>query len=88
MDAICRSGGPHFGSLLQLHMSDGEIAASGAPAWQRAIGSTVCHTPDVPCSDVPEISFAGLMPLNNALIFNANTNHGDALRPNLAVGTK
>jgi hypothetical protein len=29
--------GPHFGSLLQLNMSDGEIAASGAPAWQRTI---------------------------------------------------
>lgn len=29
--------GPHFGSLMQLNMSNGEIVASGASAWQRTI---------------------------------------------------
>jgi hypothetical protein len=32
-----RGAGPHLGSLMQLDMSNAEIAASGAPAWQRAI---------------------------------------------------
>jgi len=38
-DAICGAGGagPHFGSLLQLNMSEAEISATGAPRWQRAI---------------------------------------------------
>jgi hypothetical protein len=38
-DAVCgaRGPGPHLGSLIQLNMSDAEIASSGAPAWQRAI---------------------------------------------------
>jgi hypothetical protein len=38
-DLVCpQSGrGPHFGSLLQLNMSDAEIAATGAPSWQQAI---------------------------------------------------
>jgi hypothetical protein len=44
-DAICRAGemGPHFGSLLQLHMSDAEITATRAPAWQRAIMTAMAH---------------------------------------------
>jgi hypothetical protein len=44
-DAVCeaRGTGPHFGSLLQLNMSDGEIAASGAPAWQRALMTAMAH---------------------------------------------
>lgn len=29
--------GPHLGSLVQLDMSNGEIAASGAAAWQQTI---------------------------------------------------
>ena len=37
-DDICPGGqGPHFGSLLQLNMSAAEIAATHAPAWQRAV---------------------------------------------------
>ena len=38
-DAICpyEKPGPHFGSLLQLNMTDAEIAASGAPSWQQTI---------------------------------------------------
>jgi len=44
-DAVCPGGhrGPHFGSLLQLNMSDGEIAASGAPSWQRTIMTAMAH---------------------------------------------
>jgi hypothetical protein len=37
-DLICGgSPAPHLGSLLQLNMSAAEIAASRAPAWQRAV---------------------------------------------------
>ncbi len=38
-DLLCRHGrrGPHIGNLLQLNMSEAEIAATGAPAWQRTI---------------------------------------------------
>jgi hypothetical protein len=38
-DAICREEkpGPRFASLLQLNMTEEEIAASGAPSWQRTI---------------------------------------------------
>jgi hypothetical protein len=38
-DVVCpnNGAGPHFASLLQLNMSDGEIAATHAPAWQRTI---------------------------------------------------
>jgi len=38
-DTICSAGGagPHFGSLLQLNMSQAAIAASGAPRWERTI---------------------------------------------------
>jgi hypothetical protein len=40
----------------------------------------VCKTPDVPCSDIPAILFAGLMPLTNPTYF--DTANGYALRPN------
>jgi hypothetical protein len=38
-DALCPRGdpGPHFGTLLQLAMSSAQIAASHAPAWERAV---------------------------------------------------
>ncbi len=36
-DSICRAPVPHFGSLLQLDMSEAEIAATHAPAWEQAI---------------------------------------------------
>jgi hypothetical protein len=38
-DAVCpnHGSGPHFASLLQLNMSDAEIAAAHAPRWQRAV---------------------------------------------------
>jgi hypothetical protein len=43
-DLLCGAGaGPHLGSLIQLAMSDGEIAASHAPAWQRAIMRAMSH---------------------------------------------
>jgi hypothetical protein len=52
-------------------------------ASSQARESRVCETPVVPCKDVPEILFAGLMPLNNASYFNAVT--GYAVRPNRPV---
>jgi hypothetical protein len=44
-DAVCEAhgAGPHFGSLLQLNMSDSQIAASGAPRWQRTIMTAMAH---------------------------------------------
>ena len=44
-DAVCsgRRRGPHFGSLLQLNMSDAEIASSGAPSWQLTIMTAMAH---------------------------------------------
>jgi hypothetical protein len=44
-DSTCpRSGaGPHFASLLQLNMSDAQIAATHAPRWQRAIMTAMAH---------------------------------------------
>lgn len=38
-DLVCPSNGagPHFGSLLQLNMSEAEIGATHAPSWQQAI---------------------------------------------------
>jgi hypothetical protein len=44
-DSTCAGGraGPHFSSLLQLNMSDAEIAATGAPSWQRAIMKAMAH---------------------------------------------
>lgn len=44
-DTVCEAhgSGPHIGSLLQLNMSDAEIAASGAPPWQRTIMTAMAH---------------------------------------------
>jgi hypothetical protein len=44
-DAVCggTGAGPHFGSLIQLNMSDAEIIATRAPAWQRAIMGAMAH---------------------------------------------
>jgi hypothetical protein len=44
-DAVCEGhgAGPHFGSLLQLNMSDAEITSSGAPPWQRTIMTAMAH---------------------------------------------
>jgi hypothetical protein len=44
-DAVCDGGrsGPHLGSLLQLNMSDPQIAATRAPAWQQAIMRAMSH---------------------------------------------
>ena len=38
-DTLCGRGtaGPHFGNLIQLDMSEAEIAATGAPSWQQTI---------------------------------------------------
>jgi hypothetical protein len=44
-DLVCprRGAGPRLGSLLQLDMSDGEIGATRAPAWQQAIMRAMAH---------------------------------------------
>ncbi len=44
-DLVCpgRGAGPHLGSLLQLDMSDAEIAASRAPVWQQALMRAMAH---------------------------------------------
>jgi hypothetical protein len=44
-DAVCpyEKPGPHFGTLLQLNMTDAEIAASGAPSWQQTIMNAMAH---------------------------------------------
>jgi hypothetical protein len=44
-DMVCPNGGagPHLGSLLQLNMSDAQLAASHAPAWQRAVLTAMAH---------------------------------------------
>jgi hypothetical protein len=43
-NVLCPGGaGPHFGTLLQLNMSDAAIARSGAPRWQRAIMLAMAH---------------------------------------------
>lgn len=44
-DSVCsgRGAGPHLASLLQLNMSDAEIAATKAPVWQRAIMNAMAH---------------------------------------------
>jgi hypothetical protein len=44
-DLVCANhgAGPHFASLLQLNMSDAEIAATGAPRWQQAVMRAMAH---------------------------------------------
>jgi hypothetical protein len=44
-DSICRRhrAGPHLSNLLQLNMSEAEIAATGAPPWQRTIMQAMAH---------------------------------------------
>jgi hypothetical protein len=59
-DMICpRGAGPHFGSLLQLDMSAAEIAATHAPAWQRAVMTAMArygvYVVDTNGSDDPEM---------------------------------
>lgn len=42
-DPSLRSSAPQMGTLLQLHMTDREIAAIGAPPWQQAIMTAMAH---------------------------------------------
>jgi len=37
------SGAPAIGQLFQLNMTDAQIAASGAPAWQQTIMTALAH---------------------------------------------
>lgn len=60
-DMVCPGGtGPHLGSLLQLNMSAAEIAASRAPAWQRAVMTAMArygvYVVDTNGSNDPEMS--------------------------------
>jgi len=52
-------------------------------ASSSALESHLCDTPNVPCKDVPELLFAGLMPLTDPAYFNAI--EGYALRPNRPI---
>jgi hypothetical protein len=38
-----KGDGPPYGSLLQLNMTDAQIASSGAPAWEQTIMKTLAH---------------------------------------------
>jgi hypothetical protein len=44
-DSVCLNErpGPHFASLLQLNMTDAEIAATKAPGWQQTIMKAMAH---------------------------------------------
>jgi hypothetical protein len=42
-DSQSSSDAPHMGTLLQLQMSDAQIAATGAPQWQQAIMRAMSH---------------------------------------------
>jgi hypothetical protein len=59
------------------HIRDVTLVASSAARESR-----LCDTPVVPCKDVPELLFAGLMPLTNPAYFDASATQGYALRPN------
>ena len=52
-------------------------------ASASALESHLCDSPNVPCKDVPEILFAGLMPLTDPAYFDAS--QGYALRPNRPI---
>jgi len=38
-----KGDGPPYGSLFKLNMSDAEIAASGAPSWEKTIMTALAH---------------------------------------------
>ena len=67
-------------SYFDVRWNAGPIADVTLVASSAALESRVCDTPIVPCKDVPEILFAGLMPLTLPAYFNVV--EGYALRPN------
>jgi len=67
-------------SYFDVRWNAGPIPDVTLVASSAALESHACDTPSVPCKEVPEILFAGLMPLTNATYFNAI--EGYALRPN------
>jgi hypothetical protein len=68
---------------FDVRWNSGPIPSVTLVASDKARESRVCDTPNVPCKDVPEILFAGLMPLDNASYFNAVS--GYAVRPNRPI---
>ncbi len=66
--------------FFDVRWNAGPIADVTLVASSAARASRVCDVPSIPCKDVPEILFAGLMPLTNAAYFDAVA--GYALRPN------
>lgn len=68
---------------FDVRWNAGAIGNVTLVASSSARESRACDVPNVPCKDVPEILFAGLMPLNNPSYFNAST--GYAVRPNRPI---
>ena len=66
--------------FFDIRWDSGPISNVTLVAASIAKESRLCHLPPVPCGNVPDILFAGLMPLRNAGYFNDNI--GYALRPN------
>ena len=66
--------------FFDVRWNAGAIPDVTLVASSAARESRVCDTPFVPCKDVPELLFAGLMPLTDAACFDAAL--GYALRPN------
>ncbi len=55
----------YSGGLFDIPWSTGNISNVTLLASQIAISTTNCNTPNVACSNVPSLEFAGLMPLVN-----------------------
>jgi len=69
--------------FFDVRWNAGAIPDVTLVASAAARESRVCETPVVPCKDVPELLFAGLMPLTEATYFDATIPpKGYALRPN------
>lgn len=71
-------------SYFDVRWNAGPIPDVTLVASSAALESHLCDTPAVPCKDVPEILFAGLMPLTDPAY--VNPADGYASRPNRPVG--
>lgn len=69
-------------SYFDVRWNAGPIPDVTLVASSAALESHLCDTPIVPCKDVPEILFAGLMPITNPPPGYFNPIEGYALRPN------
>jgi hypothetical protein len=68
---------------FDVRWNTGDLPPVTLVASSLAKESHACETPIVPCGTVPAILFAGLMPLDNPVYFNAT--NGYALRPNRPI---